>query len=119
MASDDILRLPGTPGQFAKAVVWRDTAYLAGIIPERWDADITGQAQEVFARIDAALEAAGTTRARLLSMTVYLRSFEDYDGFRTAYEQWIDQDALPARATVRADLRDPRIRIEIMAIAAL
>ena len=110
--------MPGTAGQFAKAVVWRDTVYLAGIIPNRWDADIAGQAHDVFSRIDSALEAAGTTRARLLSLTVYLRSFEDYDGFRTAYEQWIDADALPARATVRAELRDPRIRIEIMAIAA-
>lgn len=119
MASDDILRLPGTPGQFAKAVVWRETVYLAGIIPHQWDADIAAQAQDVFSRIDTALEEAGTTRARLLSLTVYLRSFEDYDGFRTAYEHWIDRDALPARATVRAELRDPRIRIEIQAIAAL
>lgn len=119
MASNDIMRLPGTPGQFSSAVVWRDTVHLAGIIPNRWDADIAGQARDVFSRIDAALERVGTTRARLLSLTVYLRSFEDYDGFRTAYEQWIDSDALPARATVRAELRDPRIRIEIMATAAL
>ena len=118
MPSDDILRLPGTPGQFAKAAVWRDTVYLAGIIPERWDADIAGQARDVFSRIDSALHEAGTTRTRLLSLTVYLRSFDDYDGFRAAYSQWISGDALPARATVRAELRDPRIRIEIQAIAA-
>jgi len=99
--------------------VWRDTVYLAGMIPHDWDADIVGQAREVFSHIDTALEQAGTTRARLLSLTVYLRSFADYDGFRTAYEQWLERDALPARATVRAELRDPRIRIEIMAIAAL
>ena len=49
---------------------------------------------------------------------VYIRSFEDYAAFKQTYADWIDHDNLPARATVRADLLDPKLKIEILATAA-
>lgn len=99
--------------------MYAGVAYLSGIVPDDFDGPIAAQAAQVFHRIDALLASVGSRRTQLLSVTVYLKTFEDYDAFRAAYAQWIDPAHLPARATVRADLRDPRIRIEIMASAAV
>jgi enamine deaminase RidA (YjgF/YER057c/UK114 family) len=88
------------------------------MIAETWDGDITVQAHEIFAQIDAALEACGSGRSALISMTCWISDFADYPAFNTAYDSWIDTQALPARATVRAELLDPRLRLEIMAVAA-
>ena len=97
---------------------WGDTIYLAGLIADTWDGDIAVQASEIFVQIDALLARAGSNRSQLISLTCWITDFDDYAGFNAAYDGWIDPDNLPARATVRADLLDPRLRIEIMAIAA-
>ena len=104
--------------QYAKCVVRGDTVYLAGLIAENWDGDMTAQASEIFAQIDALLAEAGASKSTLLSLQVFITSFDDYPAFKSAYAAWIDPDNLPARATVRADLLDPKLKIEIMGVAA-
>ena len=104
--------------RYSKAVIHGDSIHLSGLIAETWDGDITVQANEIFAQIDALLARAGSHRSRLVSMTCWIADFSDYAGFNAAYDGWIDKANLPARATVRADLLDPKLRIEIMAIAA-
>lgn len=111
-------RIAPVAGQYSKAVVNAGTVYLAGLIAEDWEQDIVGQTSSIFAQIEDLLGSAGTTKSRLLSLTVFLRTFDDYPAFKAAYADWIDRLNLPARATVQADLLDPRIRIEIVATAA-
>jgi enamine deaminase RidA (YjgF/YER057c/UK114 family) len=111
-------RIDPTP-RYSKAVVHGGTVYLAGLIAENWDGDVSAQANEIFAQIDQLLAKAGTDRSRVLSMTCWLKDFADYAAFNAAYDAWIDPRNLPARATVRADLLDPRLRIEIMTIASM
>lgn len=114
-----IKRIEKVPTQYSKAVIHGDIVYLAGLIAEDWDKDIFGQTEEIFTQIDAILDAAGSDKSQLLSLTVYIQSFSDYAEFKKVYADWIDHDQLPARATVRADLLDPKLKIEIQAIAAL
>ena len=109
---------PVTP-QYSKLVVHNETLYLAGLIATNWDGDITVQSEEIFSEIDGLLSQAGSDKSRLLSMTVYIKSFDDYAAFKEAYANWIDAEHLPARATVRADLLDPKLKIEIQATAAV
>lgn len=101
---------------FSNAVVHGQTVYIAGQIADDHDADIRGQTTQILNRIDALLSATGSRKERLLSITVYLKDFTDYADFNAVYGAWIGE-AKPARATVRADLLDPRLRIEIAAIA--
>ena len=112
-------RVQPVPTQYSKIVIHGGTAYLAGLIAEDWDKDIKGQTTEIFAEIDSLLKSAGTDKSSLLSMTVYIKSFDDYAAFKEAYAEWIDHDQLPARATVRADLLDPKLKVEIQATAAI
>ena len=114
-----IKRIEKVPTQYSKAVIHGDTIYLAGLIAENWDKDINGQSAEVFAQIDSLLAAAGSDKSQLLTLTVYIQSFSDYAEFKETYAGWVDHDQLPARATVRADLLDPKLKIEIQATAAL
>lgn len=95
-----------------------DMVYLSGVIAETWDADIITQTQEMFAQVDALLEAAGTDKSAILSMTFWIADLADYQGFNDVYDAWVDKENLPARATVKAELVDPRLRIEVMTIAA-
>jgi enamine deaminase RidA (YjgF/YER057c/UK114 family) len=111
-------RLDPTSGQYAKATIHGGTVYLAGLIAEDWGADLPTQCQQIFQQIDDLLARAGSARRGLLSVTVYIADFADYSAFKTAWGRWIEPDHLPARATVRADLLDPRLKIEISAIAA-
>ena len=104
--------------QFSRVVTHGNTVYVAGLVSDQPGNDIEGQCIEVLNKLDVLLANAGSSRSKLLSITVFLKDFEDYDRFKVTYAAWADQDNLPARATVRADLRDPRMRIEIMAIAA-
>jgi len=111
-------RLEPTP-RYSKVVKHAGTVYLAGLIAETWDADIATQSQEVFGQIDALLAVAGTDKSKLLSMTCWIADFADYGVFNETYDGWIDAGNLPARATVRAELLDPKLKIEIMVTAAL
>lgn len=104
--------------RYAQAVVHGGTVYLAGQIADSRDAGIEQQATEIFARIDAILHKAGTTRSRLLTLQVWLADFADYAAFNAVYDAWIDPAAKPARACVRSELLDPRLKVEISAVAA-
>lgn len=112
-----IERLESTP-LYSKIVVSNDSVHLAGLVATDAQGDIEHQSNDIFGQIDTLLARAGSNKSQLLSMNVWIKDFADYRGFNASYERWIDSRNLPARATVRADLFDPRLRIEIMCIAA-
>ncbi len=103
---------------YAQAVTHGSTVNLSGQIADDWDLDIAGQARQVFSKIDTLLATAGSDKSRILSMTCWISDFSDYAAFNDAYDAWVEADNLPARATVKAELLDPRLRIEIMVTAA-
>lgn len=105
--------------RFAQLVVRGETAYIAGQIADSADADIGVQTAEVLAKLDRMLAAIGSSKAQLLSTTVWLADFADYERFNEVWEDWVLPDAKPARATVRAELLNPRLRVEIAAVAAV
>jgi enamine deaminase RidA (YjgF/YER057c/UK114 family) len=81
-------------------------------------ADIAAQTREVLARIDALLGEAGSSRSRLVSVTIYLRDMADFDGMNTVWESWLDGSPKPARTTVQAAMSAPHLRVEMTAVAA-
>lgn len=114
-----ICRIEPVGNQFSRVVTHGGTVYVAGLVADDAQAAFPQQCREVFAKLDDLLRRAGASRDTLLTTTVYLKSFADYESFREEWAEWLGTAALPARATVQAELRDPRLRIEIQAIAAL
>jgi enamine deaminase RidA (YjgF/YER057c/UK114 family) len=107
------------PGaRFCEAVVHGDRVYLAGHVGADPAAGVYEQTKDVLAQIDAHLAAAGTDRTHLLMVNVWLADIESFAEMNRAWDEWVDRDHLPARATVEARLASPDYKVEIAAIAA-
>ncbi len=107
------------PGRrFAEVVVHGDTVYLAGHVGSEPTDGVYEQTRDILAQIDAHLAAAGTDKSRLLMVNVWLTDIETFDHMNRAWDEWVDMENLPARATVEARLASPDYRVEIAAIAA-
>lgn len=113
----NIQRLETGP-RMSQVVIAGDTVYLAGQVADNRDGAFEEQAKGVLARIDKLLAQAGSSRDKLLKVDVYLAAISDFDAFNAIYDAWIDAGNPPARVCSEARLADPRIRVEIAAIAA-
>jgi enamine deaminase RidA (YjgF/YER057c/UK114 family) len=94
------------------------TIYLAGQVASDPAADVGAQAKDILGQIDRLLDELGSSKARLLSVTIYLVDMADFAAMNEVWDAWVPKDNLPARATVQARLARPEYRIEIQAIAA-
>jgi enamine deaminase RidA (YjgF/YER057c/UK114 family) len=104
--------------RLSEAVVHGDTVYLAGEVPDDTSKDITGQTEEVLAKIDKLLRQAGSDKSRILSAQIFLPDMKDFAGMNVAWEKWVVPGQAPARATIEAKLANPAYKVEIMCIAA-
>ena len=100
-------------------VVHGNTVYLAGEVPDDTTKDITGQTEEVLAKIDKLLAQVGSDKSKLLSATIYVANMGIFGEMNSAWDAWIDPANTPARATVEARLAAPKYLVEIMAVAAI
>ncbi|KRG68796.1 RidA family protein [Pseudoxanthomonas dokdonensis] len=109
------------PGQrYSAAVIHGNVAYLAGIVADDDSQDVVGQTRQVLQSIDALLATLGTDKRGILKAEIFLHDIaRDYDGMNQAWEEWMDKDHLPARATVQAALSTPEELVEIVITAAV
>lgn len=107
-----------TGKRLSEIVVHNDTIYLAGEVPDDGSKDITGQTEEVLAKIDKLLAMVGSDKTKLLSAQIFLPDMKDFPGMNIAWEKWVAPGQTPARATVEAKLANPVYKVEIMCVAA-
>jgi enamine deaminase RidA (YjgF/YER057c/UK114 family) len=105
--------------RLSEVVVHGNTVYLAGEVPDDTAKDITGQTQEVLAKIDKLLAKVGSDKSKLLSAQIFLPDMADFPGMNAAWEAWVVPGQTPARATIEAGLANPAYKVEIMCIAAI
>ncbi len=101
------------------AVVHGALVYLAGQVADDATLDAEGQTADILAQIDTLLAEAGTSKARLLSVTIVLADIADAPAMNRAWDRWLDPAAKPARMTIQAALVDPAWKVEITGVAAL
>ena len=65
------------------------------------------------------LRAAGSSKSKLLSTTIYIASMATFDEMNAVWDAWVDPKNTPARATVEAKLASPKYLVEIMVTAAV
>ena len=115
---------PPPAGHYSQAIVHNGCVYLAGQLPivpsqtERRVGTIEEQTVQVFANIQAVLQAAGSDLSRLLQVTVYVSDMELWGRFNIEYAK-IMGDHRPARAVVPVNALHYGYQIEVQAIAAL
>jgi len=96
------------------AVEYHNFVFLAGLTADDLAEDVTGQTRQVIAKIDAALEANGTDKTRLLQAQIWLKDIRDRDAMNKVWVEWLGEAGRPARACVEANMADPRHLVEIM-----
>ncbi|MCC6304456.1 MAG: RidA family protein [Rhodobacteraceae bacterium] len=101
-----------------EVVAHNGVLYLAGVIAGTPVADMEAQARDVFAQIDALLEAHGSDRHHLLATTIYVTDLDAKPAMNRAWRDWLPAAALPARATIGVRDLGPGVLIEVVATAA-
>ena len=103
------------PSKFlSKAVVANGMIYLSGITPKDRSGGVSAQTADVLAQIDALLAERGADKSRIVVANIWLREIGTFAEMNAAWMEWVDPDALPARATVEAKLARDDILVEIM-----
>lgn len=106
--------------RLSHVLVHNGIAYVTGQVPADRNQDVAGQTVQVLARIDDLLAKAGTDKSKILFAQVWLKHVvSDFAAMNKAWEDWIPEDALPARATVEANLAAENILVEIAVQAAV
>lgn len=103
---------------YSKVVEAAGMVHTAGIIPTDLSKDVKGQTAEVLAEIDRLLALTGTTKANVISATIWLNDIRHRDAMNEVWIAWTGGEAnAPVRACVEAKLVDPRMLVEIAVIA--
>lgn len=102
------------------AVLHGGVAYLAGQVAlDAPGKSVTDQTRNILDRIDTLLSKAGTSKAKLLSASIWLSDISTFAEMNAVWDAWVAGVKAPARATVEAKLAAPQFTVEIAVIAAL
>ncbi len=105
--------------RMSQAVVHGDTVYLAGQVADDTDVGVAGQTEQILAKIDAQLAAAGTDKSKLLSAQLWITDMASFGEMNVVWDAWVTPGETPARACVEARLAAPQYRVKIMVTAAV
>jgi enamine deaminase RidA (YjgF/YER057c/UK114 family) len=94
-------------------------AYISGQVADDRNGSLEEQATNILANIEKLLAKVGSDKSKLLKVDVYLAAIVDFSAFNAVYDDWIDPRNPPARVCSEARLADPRIKVEIAAVALL
>lgn len=109
-----------TTERASKIVIHNGVAYLSGQVAEDPAAGIQEQTRSTLARVDAALEEAGTNRENLLSATIFLRDIDNHFALMNeVWNAWVPDGHAPARACVEAHMARAGLLVEICVTAAV
>ena len=108
------------PGpRMSEAVITGNRIHCSGMIPEDTSTDIADQVKQTLAEIDSLLAKGGSDKTKILSAVIWLADISDFAAMNAVWDAWVVPGQTPARATVQAKLNDPKMRIEIMVVAAI
>ena len=106
------------PGaRMSEAVVYNDTVYLAGQVGEPGD-DVVAQTRTALAEVEALLAQAGSDKSRILMAQIWLVDMADFAAMNSVWDDWVDKDNPPARATGESKLASADYLVEVIVIAA-
>ncbi len=103
--------------RMSQAVVNNGVVYLAGQVAS--GDSVAAQTQGILDKVDALLATAGSSKANLLTATIWLTSMDDFAEMNGVWDAWVDTSNPPARACVESPkLATPEFQVEIMVVAA-
>ncbi|CUH49126.1 RidA family protein [Ruegeria atlantica] len=100
----------------SKIVKHNGVAYLTGQVAE--GETIQEQVQICLEKIDALLEQAGSSREKMLRVTIWLADMKDFAGLNEVWNAWVPKGHAPARACGEAKLARTELKVEFIVDAA-
>ncbi len=117
-------KAPKAIGPYSQGVKTGNLIFCSGQIPSNPETGeiLTGsigeQTAQCLRNLKAVIEAAGTSMANVVKVTVFLRDMDDFGEMNAEYAKWFSGDP-PARAAVQVARLPKDVGIEIEAIATL
>lgn|SRR5690554_6099463 len=116
---NDITRIDSNK-RMSRVVIHNNVVYVAGVTSSDHAQDAAVQTRDVLKTIDELLAKAGTDKSRLLTAQIWLRDIDrDFAAMNGAWEEWVDADNIPTRATCEAHMAAPHVLVEIIVTAGL
>ncbi len=100
----------------SEAVIHGNTIYLAGQVEE--GPDVATQTKKVLASIDAPSGARRQQQGETSSPPHLARGHQGFREMNSVWDQWVDKDNPPARATSEGKLGRSQFKVEIIVVAA-
>jgi enamine deaminase RidA (YjgF/YER057c/UK114 family) len=102
-----------------EVVVHGGVLYIGGIVADDTDLDMAGQAASVLHQLTQVLAAGGSSLAHVLQVTIYVTSLADRADFNRVWQAHFAEASMPARAMVGVADLGPRVKLELVATAAV
>ena len=96
----------------SKIVKHNGIAYLTGQVAE--GETIQEQVQTCLQNIDALLEKTGSSREKMLRVTIWLADMSDFAGLNEVWNDWVPEGHAPARACGQAKLAREELKVEFI-----
>ena len=110
-----IRRLVGTFPTRSRSVVNNGVVTTVAVSSSK-EPSLYTQARHALAIIDRSLADAGTTKAQVLTATVYITDMRNKSEFNRAWDEWVDMDNPPLRACLGVALEGADL-VEIIVTA--
>ena len=105
--------------RMSRIVKHNGIVYLSGQVPKDASTDITEQTMTMLDKVDELLLAAGSSREHILSVTLFLKTMNDFSAMNAVWDSWIPQGYAPARTCVEAAMARNELLVEISVTAAV
>ena len=107
-----------TNDRMSRAVIHNNTLYLCGQVAADADSDISEQTQTMLDKVELLLNKYESSKERILSATIYLKSMSDFGTMNSVWEAWVPEGFAPARACISASMAREALLVEISIVAA-
>ncbi len=104
--------------RYSDATVFNGIATFTEVADSDTSADIKGQIQQIFDQAQTTLALVDSDKTRILSVTIYITDFADFDVLNEIWDEWFLDGTAPSRACVKVELVDPSLLIEMTFTAA-
>ena len=114
---------PAAIGPYSQAVRVGNLVFTAGQIPldpatqQLIEGGITQQTVRVLGNLKAILEAAGSSMAKVVKTTVFLKDMNDFLAMNEIYATYLGGEGAPARSTVEVARLPRNVLVEIEVVA--
>lgn len=116
-SQEKIKRLGPTP-RWSDATAFNGIAHFVEVAADT-EQDMSSQTTQILAQAETTLAAIGSSKANLLSATIYITRAENAAVFNAYWEAWLPAGCAPSRACVKVELLDPKMLLEIAFVAAV